>query len=354
MRVLLLGGTGVLGRAIAIEALKRGHELVTLADHSGIFPPPAGVVRHLTVDREDDGAMRAAFAGWAENVTWDLVVDAICYSVKQAAILNSLITGRTKRLVVITSSIVYSAHQLQPIEENGRLEAPEAFGEYGAAKLAIEEFWLGRYPESDIAPTVVRLPHVLGCGAELGAVPLHNRDAFLVSRLRQGKSLLLVDGGRQLLQVVFSEDVASAVFDVASAPRTLGELYNCCNPDIVTAHAYYSEIARLLGTNLKVVGIEYEAIAKSSWGWLPTAHSRILSVNKMREHAGVSCRTPLAVALERTLRPLLQRECALDPLQNQLENIERLAATGREDLAAALSHASHLRSRTAVDRRMNG
>lgn len=299
--------------------------------------------------------MRATFAEFGPDWTWDLVIDGTCYSEAQAAILYRLISGRTRRLIVISSTIMYSSDQSQPIAEDGLLSPPAVIGTYGIGKLAIENLWLSAFPESGIAPTVLRLPHVLGAGAELGAIPLHNRDPFIVSRIRQRKPILLVDGGRQLIQIVFNEDVARVVFDIAHREQTFGQIYNCCNPTAVPAYSYYREIARHLGVELSVSGIEYEALAQSSWGWLQTAQSRLFSSEKLHEHADIVCRTPLADAIRETLRHLLDRGIPPDdPLEDELMKIDDRVRSGRAELAAVLTHAGAIRRRTPVDKRMNG
>ena len=63
----MLGGTAWLGHTVALEALRRGHDVTCLARGSSEPPPGATFV---TADRDlDDGL--AAVAGEA----WDAVVD---------------------------------------------------------------------------------------------------------------------------------------------------------------------------------------------------------------------------------------------------------------------------------------
>ncbi len=47
MRILIIGGTGVLSRAIALEAVRVGHQVTILTDGLGILPEPIGIERHL-------------------------------------------------------------------------------------------------------------------------------------------------------------------------------------------------------------------------------------------------------------------------------------------------------------------
>ncbi len=67
MRVLMLGGTEFVGRAVTEAALVRGHEVTVF--HRGRHEPPAGVLS-LHGDRTADGGLAALTDG-----SWDVVVD---------------------------------------------------------------------------------------------------------------------------------------------------------------------------------------------------------------------------------------------------------------------------------------
>ncbi|MER6516313.1 MULTISPECIES: NAD-dependent epimerase/dehydratase family protein [unclassified Streptomyces] len=68
MKLLIIGGTVFLGRALVDEALRRGDE-VTLFNRGRSGPAPSGV-EVVRGDREDEAALRAA-----ADRTWDGVID---------------------------------------------------------------------------------------------------------------------------------------------------------------------------------------------------------------------------------------------------------------------------------------
>ena len=70
MRLLVLGGTAMLGRAVAAHALTEGHDVTCLARGvAGEAPPGARWVRG---DRDDPGGLREVIG---PGVRWDAVVD---------------------------------------------------------------------------------------------------------------------------------------------------------------------------------------------------------------------------------------------------------------------------------------
>src|SRR5258708_16497203 len=88
MRLLVLGGTHHVGRAVVETALARGDDVTTLnRGVSGHQPPGA---RALHADRTDPAALRAALSSVGDG-TWDAVIDtwrgAPCVVADAAALL---------------------------------------------------------------------------------------------------------------------------------------------------------------------------------------------------------------------------------------------------------------------------
>ena len=69
MKLLVLGGTHHVGRAVVETALARGDDVTTL--NRGESRPPEPGVTALTADRTDPAALRAALG----DRTWDAVID---------------------------------------------------------------------------------------------------------------------------------------------------------------------------------------------------------------------------------------------------------------------------------------
>ena len=67
MNFLILGGTAFLGRQVAIEAMKRGHDVTCLA--RGSAPPPDGV-RFVRGDRDEPDGLAEVL-----DTRWDAVLD---------------------------------------------------------------------------------------------------------------------------------------------------------------------------------------------------------------------------------------------------------------------------------------
>jgi 2'-hydroxyisoflavone reductase len=102
MRLLVLGGTEFVGRAVATAAAGRGWEVTVF--HRGRGEPPAGV-RSLHGDRTAPDGL-AALA--ADGGTWDAVVDTWSAAPRPVREAARLLRGRAGRYVYVSSRSVYT------------------------------------------------------------------------------------------------------------------------------------------------------------------------------------------------------------------------------------------------------
>ena len=147
MRILVLGGTAWLGRAIAEDAATRGHEVTCLArGASGTAPPN---VRFLRADRDSSHAY--ADVGHEQ---WDAVVD-VARQPGQVRRAVAVLEPVVDRYVFVSSANVYASQREQDQNESAALLPPlasdvmESMDRYGEAKVACEQaitaqFGLGR------------------------------------------------------------------------------------------------------------------------------------------------------------------------------------------------------------------
>jgi nucleoside-diphosphate-sugar epimerase len=159
MRLLVLGGTHHVGRAVVEAALARGDDVTTLT--RGVSGPPAAGARALHADRTKPGELPAVLGG----AVWDAVIDTWSgapHAVRDAA---RLLASRVGHYCYVSSRSVYrwpippGADESAPVVEadpgsmasddyaaakrGGELAAVEALG--GRALLARAGLILGPY-----------------------------------------------------------------------------------------------------------------------------------------------------------------------------------------------------------------
>ncbi|MGW1888726.1 NAD-dependent epimerase/dehydratase family protein [Streptomyces sp. NPDC002004] len=235
MRLLLLGGTEFVGRAVAEAALARGWEVTVF--HRGRHSPPDGV-RALHGDRTSPDGLAALESG-----AWDLVVDT--WSGAPSAVLATarLLAERVERYAYVSSCSVYTWPPAAGYDEG----APLVEGEPGAGQTA--------YPQ-DKRGGELAVESVFGrerslflrSGLILGPYENIGRLPWWLGRIARGGAVL-APGPRELtVQYVDVRDLAEFTLD-AGAGKLHGA-YNVVGPaGRVTMEALLQACVRATGSD---------------------------------------------------------------------------------------------------------
>ncbi|MDH6145625.1 2'-hydroxyisoflavone reductase [Kitasatospora sp. GP30] len=228
MRLLMLGGSGFVGRAVVSDALARGWSVTLL--HRGNRRPPAGATV-LHGDRTAPDGLAALGDG-----EWDVVVDT--WSAAPSVVRDSarLLADRAERYVYVSSASVYAEPIDHAAAEDGALEPgspDDGDVAYPYAKRGGELAAIGAFGEA--RSLLLRAGLILGPGEDIG------RLTWWLGRIARGGPVL-APGPRELsLQYIDARDLASWALDAAerglSGPcntvgrpehTTMGELLDAC------------------------------------------------------------------------------------------------------------------------------
>jgi 2'-hydroxyisoflavone reductase len=136
MRLLVLGGTRFLGRAVVDSALSRGHK-VTLFNRGVTSPGLFGAqVEEISGDRAQDMSQLV-------GRSWDAVVDVAAYHPADVARAVDAAGDNVGRYLFVSTVSVYADQSVPPVEGAAvaPLNDPEDRGpeSYGARKAACEK-----------------------------------------------------------------------------------------------------------------------------------------------------------------------------------------------------------------------
>ncbi|MGG7572200.1 NAD-dependent epimerase/dehydratase family protein [Streptomyces sirii] len=237
MRLLMLGGTEFVGRAVTEAALARGWQVTVF--HRGTHAPPEGVTA-LHGDRTDAAGLAALEAG-----EWDAVVDT--WSGAPAAVRDAarLLAGRARSYVYVSSRSVYAYPAAYGLGEDGPLVAGSAdatdSGDYAVAKRGAELAALDAFGDRAL---LVRAGLILGPYENIGRLP------WWLGRIARGGAVLAPGPRETALQYVDVRDLAEWTLDAVRSG--LGGAYNLVSE---TGHATMGE---LLESCVKVTGSDAE------------------------------------------------------------------------------------------------
>ncbi|WP_406342376.1 NAD-dependent epimerase/dehydratase family protein [Streptomyces sp. NBC_00648] len=186
--VLVIGGNRYFGKRLIARLVTAGDHVTVL--NRGSSPPPPGT-EHLVADRDDEAALEAALG----DRTFDVVLDQVCYTPRQAAAARRVFAHRTRRYVMTSTVEVYEYEDsAQPVRE----AAVDPLGIAFDLELPWEEhdFLASHYGEGkrqaeavfaaapDFPYVSVRVAHVLG-----GADDFTGRVTHYADRLRDGEPI---------------------------------------------------------------------------------------------------------------------------------------------------------------------
>jgi 2'-hydroxyisoflavone reductase len=214
MRLLILGGTEFVGRAVADEALARGWQVTVF--HRGRHEPPRGVVA-VRGDRSTADGLAPLRRG-----EWDVVVDT--WTGAPSAVRDSarLLAGRAERYAYVSSRSVYAYPPPAGLSEDGPLvEASPDDGEveYAQAKRGGELAASAVFGDRAL---LVRAGLILGPRENVGRLP------WWLLRIARGGAVLAPGPHDLPLQYIDARDLA--IWILSAAERGLGGAYNLVSP----------------------------------------------------------------------------------------------------------------------------
>jgi nucleoside-diphosphate-sugar epimerase len=169
MKILIIGGTGLISTAITRKLLERGDD-VTLFNRGRTTPRFKGTVHSIVGDRNDYERFEAAFS----RDSFDVVIDMVSFHPDQTASAIRAFRGRTKQFVHCSTVCVYSG----PVTRIPTLETEpyHSIGQYGKNKILCENLLFEAHKKGEIPVTVMRPSHSYGAKGSRCLCPETARD----------------------------------------------------------------------------------------------------------------------------------------------------------------------------------
>lgn len=254
MRVLFLGGTGIISTACVELALARGHEVHVL--NRGRRPAPAGARSHAA-DLADEAAVRRALG----EIAWDAVVDFVAFVPADVERDLRLFRGRTGQLVLISSASAYQrpvTHYL--VTESTPLANP--YWEYSRNKIACEERLLAAYRDEAYPVVIVRPSHTYGETQIPLAFNNWARSYTVVDRMRRGLPVIVPGDGSSLWTLTHNTDFAKGLVGLLGSAQAIGHAFHITSDEVLSWNQAYQAVADAAGVaRLELVHVASDFIA---------------------------------------------------------------------------------------------
>jgi nucleoside-diphosphate-sugar epimerase len=238
MRVLIIGGTGLISTGIVKHLHARGDAEVTMFNRGQRENVIAsGEVRTITGDRNDFAAFEARFANGEK---FDVIIDMICFTPQQAQSDVRAFDGRCRHFIFCSTVCTYGGK----IPANVLVDESfpqEPLSDYGRNKLACERIVLGAHAAGKFNATVIRPSCTYGPGGRLIDNLEFNPPTW--DRIERGMPVLCSGDGLGLWVATHRDDVGKLFAYAALNEKTYGQCYNATRDENFTWQDYYRKAA---------------------------------------------------------------------------------------------------------------
>jgi 2'-hydroxyisoflavone reductase len=243
MRILVLGGTRFVGRAVVEAALSAGHD-VTLFNRGRTAPELFGGVERIVGDRNGD---LAGLRGRA----FDAVIDPSAYFPRQVTAVIEALGPDVPHYTFVSSVSVYARHDEPGADESAaratvtKPDTEDLDADYGAWKARCEDALDDALPGR---------AHHVRAGLVVGPADNTRRFTWWVARLARGGRVLAPEPADQPVQIIDVRDLAEWIVRAAEAGVT-GPLNATGNPGAHTLGSVLEVIRRVTGERSRLTWV---------------------------------------------------------------------------------------------------
>jgi nucleoside-diphosphate-sugar epimerase len=252
MKILMIGGTGIISSGVTHRLLEEGHDVSLLNRGTRPELTPPGVTQRI-----GDMADEAGIAGLLAGGHFDAVVDWMVYTPDEAARDIRLFAGKTDHYVFISSGSAYRRPARSHIvTEQTPLENP--FSPYARNKAASEAVFLQAVREQGFPATIVRPSLTYGDICIPYVLNSWHKPWTLIDRMRRGKRIIVPGDGTSLWEITHNEDFARGFTGLLGNPDTIGEAFHITSGEVMTWEAILETIAEAAGLHAQVAHVSSE------------------------------------------------------------------------------------------------
>lgn len=228
MRVLFIGGTGLISTAVSELSVAKGYELYLLTrGRLDEFAPKGAHILHGDISDEED------IAKTLRSYDFDIVIDWIAFRPDQIERDIRLFSGKVGQFIFISSASAYQKPpQKFPITEETPLENP--YWQYSRDKIACERLLMESYQGSGFPMTIVRPSLTYGDRMIPFAMNSWSRPWTMIERIRRGRPIIVQGDGTSLWCMTHNIDFARGLTGLMSNTQAIGQSYHITSDEILT------------------------------------------------------------------------------------------------------------------------
>ena len=257
MKVLIIGGTGVLSNPVLLSTLENGHEvyIVTRGNRQHLI---SNQVHLLKCDIRIKGSLEKVIG----DNSFDVVVDFLSYTQEQMLETINAIKNKTQQYIFISSCCVYDRklYLNTPISDED-IPTGNPCWDYGSNKLQCEQN-LQATPSS-FSYTIVR-PYITYGETRIpyGITSGSGSHWSLVARVMHDKPLFVWDNGEALTTITHTKDFACGVTGLFLNSKAHRNSFNIVGSTVISWNNFIDIFEQVLGHKVHSVYIPSDYVSK--------------------------------------------------------------------------------------------
>jgi nucleoside-diphosphate-sugar epimerase len=239
MKILIIGGTGLISVAITKFLVERGED-VTLYNRGQSSLPLHSQARVIHGDRTNYHAFEAQMA---EAGFFDVVIDMVGYQPGDGESAVRAFSGRAGQFIFCSTVDVYRkpAYRYPYVEG----EPYGGLNTYSRNKVILEKLLLEAQALSAFPLTIIRPAYTYG--ESRGPIHSLGGSSTFLDRLIKGKPVVVHGDGSSFWVACHRDDVARAFVEAAGNPLSFGRAYHVTGEEWMTWDIYVQRAAQAVG-----------------------------------------------------------------------------------------------------------
>jgi nucleoside-diphosphate-sugar epimerase len=252
MKVLFIGGTGVISSACSELAISRGIELYHLNRGKSAGIRKVEGAKTIISDIRNSDKTRKAIHGHE----FDVVVDWIAFESQHIQNDINLFSNRINQFVFISSASIYQTPpEKLPITEDTPLDNP--FWEYSRKKITCENILRQEYLKSGFPFTIVRPSHTY----DKTSIPILGGYTAL-QRMKQALPVIVHGDGTSVWTLTHHKDFAVGLVGLLGKQEAINQAFQITSDEWLSWNNIYTILAGELGVEPHLIHVPSNVIAR--------------------------------------------------------------------------------------------
>ncbi|GHU61992.1 hypothetical protein FACS1894123_02200 [Bacteroidia bacterium] len=250
MKVLLIGGTGLLSSEILSLCIQNGYD-VSVLNRGSNNKQIEKQVKILIADFYNNDSVESV----VHNLTFDVVVDFLSRKKEDIERIFPIFLDRCKQYVFISTACVY-----RRLKEDGIITEdspkPNVDWSYNIEKYECEQTLIELAKNSDVKYTIVR-PYITydNTRIPLGIAPLYGFHWTIIGRILADKPIFVWDKGESITTLTRVEDFAKGVVGLLGNEKAYNEDFHITTKEANTWNEFLLLLYKILNKQPNIVEI---------------------------------------------------------------------------------------------------